>query len=117
MQAARLKVADVNLDVFEAGQGRPLLFLHGGGGFDPRQPFVAPLSAQRRLVVPAHPGFGTSSLPEWLDSVDDIAHLYLELMDVLKAKYGVDFSVAPRTLDDLRSPETIATAVIRARAD
>jgi acyl carrier protein len=40
----------------------------------------------------------------------------IELMDVLKAKYGVDFSVAPRTLDDLRSPETIAAALIHARA-
>jgi pimeloyl-ACP methyl ester carboxylesterase len=84
VRASRLKVADVELEVFEAGLGRPLLFLHGAGGFEPRQPFVAPLSAQRRLIAPAHPGFGTSTLPDWLDSVDDIAHLYLELMDVLK---------------------------------
>ena len=83
-QTTRLKVADVELEVFDAGQGRPILFLHGGGGFDPRQPFVAPRSAQHRLVAPAHPGFGTSILPDWLDSVDDIAHLYLELMDFLK---------------------------------
>ena len=86
MQASRLKVADVELEVFEAGHGRPLLFLHGAGGFGPRQPFVGPLSAQRRFIAPAHPGFGTSSLPDWLDSVDDIAHLYLELMDVLKLR-------------------------------
>ena len=63
------------------GQGRPLLFLHGGGGFDARQPFVALLSAKRRLIAPSHPGFGQSGLPDWLDSVDDIAYLYLELMD------------------------------------
>ena len=86
MQASRLKVADVELEVFEAGHGRPLLFLHGAGGFGSRQPFVRPLSAQRRFIAPAHPGFGTSSLPDWLDSVDDIAHLYLELMDVLKLR-------------------------------
>lgn len=84
MPTTKLRVADVELELFEAGQGRPLLFLHGGGGFDARQPFVAPLSARRRLIAPCHPGFGTSSLPDWLDSVDDIAHLYLELMDVLK---------------------------------
>jgi len=84
VQAKKLKLADVELDLFDAGQGLPVLFLHGGGGFDPRQPFVAPLSEQRRLVAPSHPGFGKSSLPDWLDSIDDIAHLYLELMDVLK---------------------------------
>jgi pimeloyl-ACP methyl ester carboxylesterase len=82
----KAKVADVELELFDSGQasGRPILFLHGGGGFNERQPFVAPLSEKRRFVAPAHPGFGTSSLPEWLDSTDDIAHLYLELMDVLK---------------------------------
>ncbi len=74
----------MNFSISEQGRGRPILFLHGGGGFNERQPFVAPLSEKRRLVVPSHPGFGKSSLPDWLDSVDDIAHLYLELMDVLK---------------------------------
>jgi pimeloyl-ACP methyl ester carboxylesterase len=81
-----VKVADVELELFESGQGSPLLFLHGASGFDQRQPFVAPLSARRRLIAPSHPGFGQSSLPEWLDSIDDIAHLYLELLD----KLGLD---------------------------
>ncbi len=78
-----VKIADVDLELFEAGQGPPVLFLHGAGGFAERQPFVAPLAAQHRLLAPSHPGFGKSSLPDWLDSIDDIAHLYLELMDVL----------------------------------
>jgi pimeloyl-ACP methyl ester carboxylesterase len=81
VQATKVKVADVDLELLEYGQGRPLLFLHGGDGFDARQPFVAPLSARRRLIAPSHPGFGQSGLPDWLDSVDDIAYLYLELMD------------------------------------
>src|SRR3989442_1445038 len=38
---------------------------------------------ERRIIAPSHPGFGKSSLPDWLDSVDDIAHIYLELMDRL----------------------------------
>ena len=87
-QAAKLKLADIDLELFDsggpAGAERPILFLHGGGGFNAQQPFVGPLGEKRRLVAPSHPGFGQSSLPEWLDSVDDIAHLYLELMDVLK---------------------------------
>lgn len=86
MPVTKLKVADIELELFEAGQGRPLLFLHGGDGFDQGQPFVARLSAKHRLIAPSHPGFGNSSMPEWLDSVDDIAHLYLELLDRLKLK-------------------------------
>ncbi len=77
------KVADIDLELFESGKGSPVLFLHGGEGFDERQPFVAPLTAKRRLIAPSHPGFGKSSLPEWLDNVDDIAHIYLELLDTL----------------------------------
>lgn len=84
MSVSKLKIAGIDLELFEAGGGAPLLFLHGAGGFSPDQPFVAPLSAKRRLIAPSHPGFGTSSLPDWLDSIDDIAHLYLELLDVLK---------------------------------
>ena len=78
-----IKIADIDLELFEAGQGPPVLFLHGAGGFAERQPFVIPLSAKRRLLAPSHPGFGKSSLPDWLDSIDDIAHLHLELMDAL----------------------------------
>ena len=86
MQSTKVKVADVELELLDTGQGaaRPVLFLHGGGGFAPQQPFVAPLSEKRRFIAPTHPGFGQSTLPDWLDSVDDIAHLYLELMDILK---------------------------------
>ena len=77
------KVADIDLELFASGKGSPVLFLHGAEGFDERQPFVAPLAAKRRLIAPSHPGFGKSSLPDWLDSVDDIAHVYLELLDTL----------------------------------
>lgn len=78
-----VKVADVDLELHESGQGSPVLFLHGAGGFAPQQPFVAPLSAKHRLIAPSHPGFGRSTLPEWLVSIDDIAHIYLELLDTL----------------------------------
>jgi pimeloyl-ACP methyl ester carboxylesterase len=83
VQGTKLRLADVEIELFEAGRGRLLLFLHGGSGFAPEQPFVPLLSRDRRLIVPSHPGFGSSSLPDWLDSIDDIAHLYLELLDKL----------------------------------
>jgi pimeloyl-ACP methyl ester carboxylesterase len=57
--------------------------LHGAPGFNPRHEFVDLVAARRRLIAPSHPGFGQSSLPDWLDSVDDIAHVYLELLDRL----------------------------------
>jgi pimeloyl-ACP methyl ester carboxylesterase len=70
--------------MYDAGEGPPILFLHGAQGFAPEHPYVAPLSERHRLIAPSHPGFGTSSLPDWIDSVDDIAYIHLELLDRLR---------------------------------
>ncbi len=74
-------IAGIEIELFDGGNGAPLLFLHGAQGFTPEQPCVGLLAQHRRLIAPSHPGFGASGLPLWLDSIDDIAHLYLELMD------------------------------------
>ncbi|MGH7032297.1 MAG: alpha/beta fold hydrolase [Stellaceae bacterium] len=83
MKREMLKLGEIELELHEAGDGPPLLFLHSGGGFDPKDEFVAMLARRHRLIAPSHPGFGYSSLPEWMDAIDDIAHVYLELMDRL----------------------------------
>jgi pimeloyl-ACP methyl ester carboxylesterase len=76
-------IAGVDLEVFECGSGEPILFLHGAAGVPQASPFLELIGRQRRVIAPSHPGFGRSSLPDWIDSVDDIAHIYLELMDRL----------------------------------
>jgi pimeloyl-ACP methyl ester carboxylesterase len=83
LQRTTRTIGGVELELFEGGEAAPLMWLHGAEGFDETHAFVGLLAARRRLVAPSHPGFGKSSLPEWLDHVDDIAHLYLELMDRL----------------------------------
>jgi pimeloyl-ACP methyl ester carboxylesterase len=83
LQRHVIAIAGVELELFEFGEGRPIVFLHGASGFVPEHPFVAPLSARHRLIAPSHPGFGASSLPDWIDAVADIAHIHLELLDRL----------------------------------
>jgi pimeloyl-ACP methyl ester carboxylesterase len=81
-----MKIAGVDIELFTANENRDgaILFLHSGQGYDPWQSFASQLAAkERRLVAPSHPGFGRSSLPFWLDSIDDVAHIYLELLDRL----------------------------------
>jgi len=78
-----ISLAGVAVELFEDGDGAPLLFLHSGQGFNPDQPYVGLLAKRRRVIAPSHPGFGKSELPDWLDTCDDIAHIYLELMDRL----------------------------------
>lgn len=78
-----LTISGIDLELWVGGKGSELLCLHGAEGFQPDAPYARILSAKHRVIAPSHPGFGGSSLPEWLDSVDDIAHLYLELVDRL----------------------------------
>ncbi|HXS40462.1 MAG TPA: alpha/beta hydrolase [Stellaceae bacterium] len=83
MKREMLRLGEIELELHEAGDGPPLLFLHSGGGFEPEDAFVAMLARRYRVIAPSHPGFGHSSLPDWMDSIDDIAHVHLELMDRL----------------------------------
>ncbi len=80
------RIAGIDLEVHDAGHGDPLLFLHSAQGFDERQEIAGLLAARYRLIAPSHPGFGKSALPDWLDNVDDIAYVYLELLDRLELK-------------------------------
>ena len=81
--ANMISIAGVELEMLERGDGAPMLYLHGGAGIAPDLAFIDLLARRRRVIAPSHPGFGKSSLPDWLDSVDDIAHVYLELLDRL----------------------------------
>jgi pimeloyl-ACP methyl ester carboxylesterase len=74
-----ITVAGVTLEIEEAGQGRPMLFLHPGEGLQPSRPWIEALAREHRVVAPHHPGFGGSTLPDWFGTVDDIAYLYLDL--------------------------------------
>jgi len=75
--------------MMRAGQGAPLLFLHGGGGAPVWLPFMETLSQRFDVIVPEHPGFGSSDTPNWLDNISDLANFYLDVLDQLDLT-GVD---------------------------
>ena len=78
--------ADVSLDLAETGSGPPLVLLHGGwpstrlGSSDP---IVRTLAERFHVIAPTHPGFGPEPAPDWMTTVDDLAYLYLDLLDEL----------------------------------
>jgi pimeloyl-ACP methyl ester carboxylesterase len=74
----------IELELLEFGAGQPLLFLHGAGGVPQSAPFLDLLAEHFRVIVPSHPGFGDSDLPKDFDCVDDLAYLYLDLIDRLE---------------------------------
>ena len=79
----RIEVAGISLETEVAGSGPPLLFLHGGDYVAQNRACLDRLATRFRVVAPRHPGFGTTPRPAWFRSVNDIAYLYLDLLERL----------------------------------
>jgi pimeloyl-ACP methyl ester carboxylesterase len=78
-----LTVDGVKLHCLTAGDGPPLLILHGVDGWDGLQLYHERLAESFRVIAPSLPGFGRSEFPEWLDSMDDLAYFSLDLIKQL----------------------------------
>jgi pimeloyl-ACP methyl ester carboxylesterase len=79
----RLKVRGIELEIVRQGAGQPILLLHGFQTIDPEAHFLELLSRRGEIIAPSGPGFGHSTRPKDFDTVYDLAHLYLELLDTL----------------------------------
>jgi pimeloyl-ACP methyl ester carboxylesterase len=79
----RLKVQGIELEVVRRGSGRPMLVLHGFQTVDPEARFLDLLARDGEVIAPSSPGFGNSPRPKDFDTVYDLVHLYLEVLDVL----------------------------------
>jgi pimeloyl-ACP methyl ester carboxylesterase len=79
----RIDIGETWVEALIAGDGKPLLFLHGIDYFAQHRPFLDSLARQFRVIAPRHPGFGASPRPHWMRGVGDIAYLYLDLIERL----------------------------------
>jgi pimeloyl-ACP methyl ester carboxylesterase len=70
------------VEVAEAGQGPPLLYLHGIWD-GPDNPLVASLQRRFTVVEPKLPGFGATRGEEHLYDVHDAVYFFLDVLDEL----------------------------------
>ena len=68
--------------VLSAGEGDPVVFLHGEGGLS-WDPFLDGLAEGRTVIAPEHLGSGTSQGVEHLQDMLDLVLYYCELFDAL----------------------------------
>lgn len=68
------------LRLAEGGAGRPVLVLHGGGGPATVAGVAEHFEVGHHVLMPTHPGWNGTQRPDWLDSVDELALLYLRLL-------------------------------------
>lgn len=77
----RRPIGDIDLELIRIGRGRPILVLHGFSSFAPDAAFLAALAGAGEVIAPSHPGFGTSSRPTDIETVYDLVHCYLALLE------------------------------------
>lgn len=78
-----LDVLDTEVELFTAGSGAPLLFLHGIDGIEGAAEVLRALAKDFTVYAPSHPGFGNSARPARMNRVDDLGYFHLDLLDAL----------------------------------
>ncbi|MBA3946430.1 MAG: alpha/beta fold hydrolase [Herpetosiphonaceae bacterium] len=72
---------DLALTIAEAGTGRPVLILHGGGGPFTVATIAAHLADTMHTITPTHPGWNGTARPAWVTGVEDLALAYLAYLE------------------------------------
>ena len=65
----------------EAGTGKPVLILHGGGGPFTVAGIANHLAETMHTLTPTHPGWNGTDRPEWFSGIDDLALAYLHYLE------------------------------------
>jgi pimeloyl-ACP methyl ester carboxylesterase len=73
---ARVEVAQTPLYLLKGGSGRPLLVLHGVEGHEGWLAFHEALAEHATVYAPAHPGYGQTPRPAWMESIAHQAIFY-----------------------------------------
>jgi pimeloyl-ACP methyl ester carboxylesterase len=89
MSSSFVDVSGIRLELNRCGQGKPLLMLCSEEMLELDAPIVEELAAKHELIIPSPPGFGRSERPDWVSSPDDIAYVYLDLIETLGLKDAV----------------------------
>ena len=79
--AELVEIQGLKLELVVKGEGAPLLFLHGMDGVEGCSRIIDLLARDFTVYAPSHPGFGASELPRAFSTIDDLAYIYLDLLE------------------------------------
>ena len=80
-----LNVRGIEVEALRCGAGRKILMLHGFQTIDREARFLDLFGRRGEVIAPSNPGFGKSPRPKDFDTVYDLVHLNLDLIDALPA--------------------------------
>lgn len=81
-----LTIGDGKIEIERRGKGKPLLLLSSEEALESEAPFVNELARKFEVIIPSAPGWGRSDRPDWITNMDDIAYIYLDLIEKLDLK-------------------------------
>jgi pimeloyl-ACP methyl ester carboxylesterase len=86
MELKTVATQHVPVRYYEGGNGAPLVFLHGAGGLEAKDPFLAALAEKYHVYAPLLPGYGDSEECGELRDMLDITLHTLDVVDALGLK-------------------------------
>jgi pimeloyl-ACP methyl ester carboxylesterase len=87
MTERQIQIAGLNINYAEAGSGEPMLFLHNGGSFWYSWELqLQHFSKNYHVIGIDWPGFGKSSMPDGMISLDLLTQVLAEFIDKLALK-------------------------------
>ena len=83
---ATITLQEAKIDVERRGRGKPLLLLQGEDTYEASLPLIDELARRFEVIMPWAPGYGRSTLPESIRTIEDVSYLWLDLLDRLNLK-------------------------------
>lgn len=79
-----VKVGELTVQYLKGGQGKPLLYLHGIGGWGRWETHHLGMGVTNEVYAPQLPGWQTGKIPLAVSSVRDYAGIMLQFLDTLR---------------------------------
>ena len=77
----RIGAHGCEIELYRKGGGERILVLHGGKDLHGWHPYLDRLAERHDVIAPVHPGFGASTRAPEIETIDDLAYFYLDLID------------------------------------
>src|SRR5579884_1832845 len=82
-----ISLLGTSIPLKRAGTGPAMLVLHGAGGSPRFLPAMQKLAERFEVFIPQAPGFGGTAVPDWLESIADVANFYREFLEMFDLRH------------------------------